>query len=491
MIGPFALWPSEFTVVGTVALLCYVVLATCAALEATEAACALAWPRHVLPELPAPSMRRRVAVLMTICGDASDRGLAALSLLAAIGRYDVFVLDDSPTSIVLPEDLADRCHHVRRRSHFGAKAGNLNHWLARFGDHFDFALLLDADSIVSARTLERLLAAADHPANRDVAVFQAKIAADRHYASVFAGLVADGAAPRARVLERVHARFGLLLSFGHNQLLRLAAVRGVGFDESLAAEDTALTLALAARGWRVGLVDAWSFDRDPGTIATFNRRTVRWAMQTAELFSRDWHDVPLRLKLLMCRHLLGYLSPIAGSLLLFVLVYGTQATPQEVLRFLHDALVFQEGYAIYGGCLLVTGSAHLSAFILRCAVALSEGIAVRRLLAGLVLGHAYILTLVPPLTVGLVGRVLGQRVVFVPTFSARALHGDLSRRTRLQRVLTASLLWVPLLVGVALHPGSLLVGFNLLWISMPPLSAAALLVLERHRSGRMPGGGSR
>ena len=44
MIGPFAVWPAEFTWLGTMALFCYVALAICGAVEATEAACALMWP---------------------------------------------------------------------------------------------------------------------------------------------------------------------------------------------------------------------------------------------------------------------------------------------------------------------------------------------------------------------------------------------------------------------------------------------------------------
>ena len=162
-------------------------------------------------------------------------------------------------------------------------------------------MLLDADSVVSVDALTHMIAASEHQANSDVAVFQAKVKSNDHHTSVFAKALGVGTLPRAWVLERVHSRLGMLLSFGHNQLLRVSALQEVGgFDEHLAAEDTALSFSLASLGWRIGMVNVWTEDREPQSIATFNRRTLRWAAQTVQLFRNDWVDAPVRLKLLLC-----------------------------------------------------------------------------------------------------------------------------------------------------------------------------------------------
>src|SRR5437868_9948271 len=113
-----------------------------------------------------------------------------------------------------------------------------------------------------------------------------------------AKILATGARPRMRVMERVHGPLGLLLSFGHNQLIRLQPVREFGgFEETLTNEDTVLSLRLAAAGQRAALVDVWTTDTEPATVSAYIRRTLRWARQTVELVHYPWAGVPLRLKI--------------------------------------------------------------------------------------------------------------------------------------------------------------------------------------------------
>jgi hypothetical protein len=481
MVTPFALWPAPFDLVGTLGLFLYVILSVCLALDAADAACALAWKRARLPELDQPQPTRRVAVVMTVCDDAQPRPLAALERLADAG-FAVFVLDDSVAPLALPETLAEKCEHLVRTGRTGAKAGNLNHWLYRVGHAFDYAIVLDADSSASPEACDRMLRAAAHPDNRDVAVFQTKIDADLAGSSVFAGALAVAVRARARVFERVHCRLGLLLSFGHNQLLRLCAVRDVGgFDETVSAEDTALSLALVARGWRIGIVDAWTLDRDPQTVATYNRRTLRWATQTVQLFFREWDDDPLHLKLLLCRHLAAYACPVLGFLLLVLVVSTTHASASQAWEFLTAALKLEPGYDVFGECLYGLLGAHAITFGLRHAVAIVEGAGIWQLAKAWLLGQAHLVGLVPRLALALVLTALGRRVTFTPTHQRRALESDRSAKHLMVSFSCAMLVWGPLLLHAAFSTGSLLVGFNALWLTLPFISMAALGIAERTR----------
>ena len=277
--------------------------------------------------------------------------------------------------------------HVRRLSRCGAKAGNLNHWLATHGHRYRYLTVLDADSVMPLATLDHLVRIAASPECARVAVFQTKIEAVTAGATLFARLQGIGARPRARVLERVHARLGCLLSFGHNQLIRIEALTAVnGFDENLTCEDTVLSLELASRGWRTELADAWSYDSDPVDVAACNRRTVRWARQTVEMFRRPWYDAPLCLKLLLCRHLLSYLLPPVAILLLGLSLWTGPASLAQAMDFLAASLRLEPGFRVYGIALLPSVALFLLLVTLRTAIALLERVPVHHLALSWVLG---------------------------------------------------------------------------------------------------------
>ena len=284
---------------------------------------------------------------MTICDDWSGECLQSLADIAD-ADYDVFLLDDSVYPAPLSESLRGRVRHLRRPTNLGAKAGNLNSWLHLSGRRFSYAVILDADSKMTPDTIDKLVRAAEHPQNSRIAIFQAKIEPEKP-TTVFSNIIGIGARSWARVLERVHANLGILLSFGHNQLLRLQPIYDLGgFDEDLTCEDTVLSLRLAEIGWGVALVNAWSMDNESLSIGHFIRRTVRWGLQTVELFTYSWNIVPLRLKFLLCRHLLNYCRPIVACVLLLHSLFNSSEDIDSSMRFSSSALNFARGYVLYG-----------------------------------------------------------------------------------------------------------------------------------------------
>jgi membrane glycosyltransferase len=466
LIIPVAFWPHSNLLFALSWVSLYAMLACGLSLEITELLLAFLWTQEKVEFAELKIKRRETAILITVCNDADEEALSALLSLREAG-YPVFVLDDSSPPTLLPDSIRTFVTHISRSGRVGAKAGNLNHWLMQFGDSYENVVILDADCIISAPTVDKLVQASLHPTNSDVAIFQSKVIPRyRRSSTMLSFLLGIGARPRARVLERVHARLGLILSFGHNQLIRVAALKTVGgFSEAFTSEDTVLSLKLAALGLRTVLVDAWSYDTEPDSVIAYVRRTVRWARQTVELFCGEWDDCPLRLKLLLCRHLLSYLMPVVGFVLLLVSVGLGPTSLDEVIEFSLAALSFNEGYAHYGLAMWSTMVILALRLILQCGLVLAEGTALGPFLFSAFAGPSLQAILIIPVIWGMILSWLGKKAKFVPTNQHPMVIGYAkSFRHSIALCSVTGTIGVVLLMMIALRPGSSLVGFNFVWV---------------------------
>jgi membrane glycosyltransferase len=118
----------------------------------------------------------RTAVLMPICEEPVDRVFAGLKAMyrslertGQLGQFDFFILSDSgdPNRWV-DEELAwfEWCRSVagfgkifyrHRRARIERKSGNIADFCARWGVKYRYAIMLDADSIMSGTALVRLV----------------------------------------------------------------------------------------------------------------------------------------------------------------------------------------------------------------------------------------------------------------------------------------------------------------------------------------------
>lgn len=126
---------------------------------------------------PAPDFGRLppTAVIMPICNESVDRVYAGLRAnmrsLHSTGlahHFDFFVLSDSnEPRLWVQEEWAwtrlraefGRAPHVyyrRRTSNLNAKSGNINDFCRRWGSRYRYAIVLDADSVMSGSTMVRL-----------------------------------------------------------------------------------------------------------------------------------------------------------------------------------------------------------------------------------------------------------------------------------------------------------------------------------------------
>ena len=86
-----------------------------------------------------------MAVLCTTCDDVDY--ITFKSIRAQdYPSVETFVLDDSVDADAQAAVDAAGLTVVRRRTHRGYKAGNLNDWFRRYGDRFKYLVLADADT---------------------------------------------------------------------------------------------------------------------------------------------------------------------------------------------------------------------------------------------------------------------------------------------------------------------------------------------------------
>ena len=393
-----------------------------------------------------------------------DRMIDALADAGVAERFHVYLLSDSHWPEVLAAEAARadwlrarwrgvvEVTYRRRRDNPGFKAGNLRDFCDRWGARHDFMLVLDADSLMSAETVLRMVRTLQ--AQPQVGILQ----------SLVAGL------PSASAFARPF-QFGMRLGmysyslgsawwqadagpyWGHNALIRLRPfidhcqlprLAGRGPLSGWVLSHDQLEAALMRRAGyevRVMPVDHGSWEENPPTLLEFIRRDLRWCQGNMQYLKlgraalRGLQPVSrwqLRLAVLMflaspawvLLMLVGVLrlgldpgAPVylpGPGLALFALVMLMVFAPK--LASLADALLSRAGRRRFGGALRLTAGG---------------------------LGEVLFTTLLAPImalahTVFLGGLLVGRTVVWGA--QRRAVHG-------LSWARAARRLWPQTLVG--------------------------------------------
>jgi membrane glycosyltransferase len=126
-----------------------------------------------------PSGLSRTAMLMPVHCEDPRTVFAAIEVMARglsdaeLGTVDIFVLSDTQDVAHANEELAafealqarssltPRLHYRRRAGNAGRKVGNLAEFCASRGGEYDYMLVLDADSLMGASAIARLIGLMD------------------------------------------------------------------------------------------------------------------------------------------------------------------------------------------------------------------------------------------------------------------------------------------------------------------------------------------
>jgi membrane glycosyltransferase len=228
-----------------------------------------------------------------------DAMLSGLAALPEASRLELCLLSDSDRADLLPREAAvaaalARRHgaslpvsYRRRTDNPGFKAGNLREFCERRGREFDFAVVLDADSVMSPAAILRLIRVMQ--ADPRLGIVQ----------SLVVGL--PNASPFARTFQfgmRLGMRSYTLGSawwqgdcgpyWGHNAILRLAPftehcalprLPGRGpLSGPILSHDQVEAVLMRRSGHEVRVLplEDGSWEENPPTLLEFVRRDLRW-----------------------------------------------------------------------------------------------------------------------------------------------------------------------------------------------------------------------
>lgn len=226
------------------------------------------WPMYL------ESKRIHVDVFITVFGEPLDTiAKTAIAALAMRGRHLTWILDDGESDAVrdLAADLGAR--YVRRLSHNGAKAGNINHALTvSTGEYF---AIFDADFVPDPDFLYETV-----PFFIDDRV--AFVQTPQAYGNM-RNLISRGAGFMQSVFYRYiqpgRNRFNAAFCVGTNVIFRRAAIDELGgMVTDSKSEDVWTSLRLHERGWRsVYIAVTLAVGDAPDTIEAYSKQQLRWA----------------------------------------------------------------------------------------------------------------------------------------------------------------------------------------------------------------------
>lgn len=264
-----------------------------------------------------PDSDSRIAMVMPIYNEPVSRVYAGLrATIRSIqsselaDRVHYFILSDStdPDTQVQEEvawaelirdlGMAGRVHYRRRRHRINRKTGNIADFCRRWGDRYDYMMVLDADSVLQGHCLEQLVGILDTspqvgivqtapiPSNRGTLFARVQQFASRVYSPVFsAGL---------HYWQLSEAQY-----WGHNALIRLAPfikycglprMGGGPLGGAILSHDFVEAAYMRRAGWEVWIAYdlPGSFEEPPPNLIEELERDRRWCegnLQHLRLFN--------------------------------------------------------------------------------------------------------------------------------------------------------------------------------------------------------------
>ncbi len=282
--------------------------------------------------------------------------IGSLEATGQAGHFDVHLLSDTTDAgIAAAEEAAwqalrasvprpGRLHYRRRPSNVGRKAGNIADFCERWGERYDFMVVLDADSVMSGDTLVELVLTMQ--ANPLVGLLQT-VPVPVRQSSLFGRFVQFAGALYSPMLASGQAFWQADSAnyWGHNAIVRvrpfveharLPTLPGrPPLGGPILSHDFVEAALLRRAGWRVFLLASLdgSHEEVPANLLDFAKRDRRWAqgsLQHLRLLGEPGLHPLSRVHFVLGA--MGYVASVLWLLLLlastaYVLVPGLSATP--------------------------------------------------------------------------------------------------------------------------------------------------------------------
>ena len=301
--------------------------------------------RTLAPARPAGTSR--TAILFPVYNEDPRAVFTAVEVMAqalidhGIERTDIFVLSDTRDDAIAAEEQAEyarlevlfgrRVHYRRRTVNVRRKAGNIADFCTRWSAEYDYLLVLDADSLMSAASVSDLIGLMD--ANPRAGLIQSvPYAVGRE--TLFARIQQFAARLYTPLLVEGLAFWqqGDSNYWGHNAIIRIAPFMShcelpilpgrEPFGGEILCHDVVEGALMRRAGWEVWMHPTLteSYEALPANIIDFAQRERRWCQGNLQHLG----VLPTRgLRLVGRYHLaLGVLNYLSGPLLAAFVVFG-------------------------------------------------------------------------------------------------------------------------------------------------------------------------
>ncbi|MEC7762371.1 MAG: glucans biosynthesis glucosyltransferase MdoH [Pseudomonadota bacterium] len=261
------------------------------------------WPRRAKPPTPLTT-QPSTAVLVPICNEdpvATFARIAAMdrSIVAEHLDLDIIVLSDTRAPegqaaeqaafrmLIAETGGAGRIYYRNRTENRGRKAGNVEDFIRRSGGAYDYAVTLDADSLMSGAALREMIARMEADPTLGLLQTLPRIVGAQSFfgrAMQFASSLHGPVFTRG--LERLQGATGPY--WGHNAIVRVSAFAAscglpelsgkAPFGGHILSHDYVEAALLARGGWRVeadSTIDG-SFEEGPENVLAYAKRDRRW-----------------------------------------------------------------------------------------------------------------------------------------------------------------------------------------------------------------------
>lgn len=300
-------------------------------------------------------VEHRTALVMPVYNENPASSFAALQAMAECllqrgeTGFEIFILSDTNNPDIwvketaafqaLREAVGDRMRvwYRRRVENSGRKAGNLHDFVTKWGGRYDYMIVLDADSILSAETL--LLLVREMAADPDLALLQTvpRLAGGKTlYARLqqFAGRVYGPVV--ARGIASWQGDDGNY--WGHNAIVRVRAFASAAglpvlkgrkpFGGAILSHDFVEAALLRRAGWAVRMLPTvdGSWEDSPPSLLDAAARDRRWAqgnIQHLAVIGSRGFSLANRLHMAI-----GVMSYLASPLWFLLIVTGLATAAQ-------------------------------------------------------------------------------------------------------------------------------------------------------------------
>lgn len=259
----------------------------------------------------------RTAIIMPVHNENPDLVVGNLKAvtdsLDATGfsdSFDIFLLSDTTDPVIAGREKAlfeawregngrpDRLHYRRRADNTRQKVGNIEDFCTRWGDGFDFMIVLDADSVMSGSAILRLVRLMQlNPALGILQTLVTGMPAGSAFARMFQFGMRHGMRSYTTGSAWWQGPDGPY--WGHNAILRLQAFRrncvlpalpgARPLGGEILSHDQVEAVFMRRGGYEVRVLplEDGSYEENPTTLPDFLTRDLRWCqgnMQYLKLF---------------------------------------------------------------------------------------------------------------------------------------------------------------------------------------------------------------